>query len=82
MFLKPANSDMENGFKKIKSFPWKKFIYSGNWKLEKTRFDRHKNNAAIGVDYLTLKKKIYTVFYFKTSRSFFDLLPNGGELKD
>ena len=57
-FLKPANSDMENSFlKKFKNVLLKKFIYSGNWKLEKTLFDGHKNNTAIGVDYLTWKKK-------------------------
>ena len=32
MFLKPANSDMKNGSKKIQKCPLKKFIYSGNWK--------------------------------------------------
>ena len=54
MFLKSANSDMENGFLKIlKMSPEKKFIYSGNWKLKKTLFEKHHNNTAMGVDYLT-----------------------------
>ena len=70
MILESANSDTENGFKKIKNIPWKKNIYSGNWKLEGTLFERHQNNKAIGVDYLTLKNN----FYFKTSR-FFCVLP-------
>ena len=52
MFLKSANSDMENSFKKIQECPLKKFIYSGNWKREKTSFERYQNNTAIGSDYL------------------------------
>ena len=51
MFLKPENSDMENGFlKNSKMSPEKNHIQR---KLEKTLFERHQNNTAIGVDYLT-----------------------------
>ena len=45
MFLKPANSDMENGFLKNSKMSPKKID-----KLEKTLLDRQKNNKAIGVD--------------------------------
>ena len=40
-----------------------KIIYSGIWKLDKILFDRPKNNAAIGVDYLKKKKKIVIQFF-------------------
>ena len=40
---------MENGLlKKHEMSPEKKFIYTGNLRLEKTHFDRHKNNTAVG----------------------------------
>ena len=38
MVLHAANSDMKNGLQKLKNVPWKKFIYSGNWKLQKIFF--------------------------------------------
>ena len=65
MFLKPVNSDMENGFQKIsKMSPAKIHIQR---KLEKTLFERHQNTKAMGVDYLTLKKNnLIQFFYFKT----------------
>ena len=50
VFETSKSSDMKNGFKKIKKYPLKKFIYSGNWKLEKTIFERHQHNTAKGVD--------------------------------
>ena len=68
MFLKPVTSDMENALKRV--CPLKKFIFSGNWKLEKTLFERHQNNTAIEVDYLTEEEKNYTVFHFKRPRLF------------
>ena len=62
MFLKQANSDMENGFKKKRKYPLKKFTYSGNWKFWK----RHKKNTAIEGDYLTYidndTKSLYRVY--------------------
>ena len=36
MFLKLANSEMEKGIHFFFKCPLTKFIYSGNWKLEKT----------------------------------------------
>ena len=45
--------------------PLKKFIYIGNWKLEKPLFERHQNNTAMGVDYLKKTHNFYTVFHFK-----------------
>ena len=59
MFGKPANSDIENGFFLYQKSPPEKFIYSGKWKLEKTLSNRHHNNTAIRVDYLTWKKNFY-----------------------
>ena len=41
--------------KDLKICPLKKIIYNEKWKLEKTPFERYKNNTAIGVDYLTFK---------------------------
>ena len=38
-------------FKKLKNAPEKKIMYSGNWKREKTLFERHQNNMAKGVDF-------------------------------
>ena len=46
MFLKPANSDMENGFKIF-------FLNIRNWELEKTILERHQNNKAMGVNCFT-----------------------------
>ena len=64
-FLKPANSELENGIQKNSKCPLKKFIYSGNWKLEKTLSERHQNNTAIGVD---LKKKTIFIQFFISKR--------------
>ena len=54
MFLKPANSDTENG---IKKFPLKKIRYSGNWKRHFLKCTR-----------TTGSKGDYQTFHFKTSR--------------
>ena len=53
MFLKPANSDKDNGMIKIHKCPLKQIIYSEYWKQKKTLFERYQNNSAIWVDYLT-----------------------------
>ena len=63
MFLKPANSDMENGFKINSKMSPEKFIYSVNWKLEKTLFERHQKNKAIWVNYLIKKKQFLFLFF-------------------
>ena len=58
MFFK--TSKLRHGkwlFKKIKKCPLKKIHIIGNWNLEKTLLDRHKYDMAIGVNYLTLKRK-------------------------
>ena len=53
IFLKSANSDMENCIhKKNQNVPCKKIIYSGNGKLEKPLFERYQNYTAI--DWITL----------------------------
>ena len=65
---------MKNCFIKKQKRPLKKFIYSGNWELEKTLFERRQNNTANGhgggLPYLKINN-LYTVFHFKKSRSFF-----------
>ena len=38
MFLKPANSDTENGIKKDQKMSPEKIMYSGNWKTGKDTF--------------------------------------------
>ena len=45
MLSKPANSDTENGIKNSEMSPEKKIIYSGNWILKKTPFERYHNNT-------------------------------------
>ena len=52
MVLKPANSDTENRIKNSKMSP---IINSGNWKLEKTLFERYHNYTAI-----KLKQFVYS----------------------
>ena len=57
MFWKPENSNMENGFKKkIQKCPLQKFMYSGNWKLEKTP-EQHSQRGG-------LKKKSSFIQFF------------------
>ena len=48
MFFKPANSVMENGFKKIKNFPWKKSYTAKTKKLDRPLFEIYQINSAIG----------------------------------
>ena len=63
MFLEPANSDTENGIKKIKNIPWKKFMYSENWITWKDIFEMYQNNTVIG--YLI---NFFIQLHFNTSR--------------
>ena len=46
MFLKPANSDTENGIKKNQKCPLSRRAENG--KLEKTLFVMYQNNTVIG----------------------------------
>ena len=59
MFLKPANSNLENGIEKFKMSPEKIHIER---KLETGKeinlFERYQNNTTIGAGYLTQKKII------------------------
>ena len=49
MFLKPANSDTENGIlKKLKMSP-EKIMYSGNSKTGKVKNKLYQNNTVIGL---------------------------------
>ena len=49
MFLKPANSDTENGIQKIKKWPLKKTIFTAETeKLKKTLYEMYQNNTVIG----------------------------------
>ena len=47
MFLKPANSDTENGFKKKSKCPLKKSCAAETEKLENTLFEIYQNNTVI-----------------------------------
>ena len=68
MFLKPANSDTENGAKKIKKVPRKKSCTAETDKLEKTLFEMYQNNTVIGwLPNLKKKNNVYTVFDLKTA---------------
>ena len=59
MFLKPANSDTENGIKKnLKISPEKKSCTVETGKLEKTIFEMYQNNTVIITPNLKKKKKI------------------------
>ena len=65
MYLKPSNSDTENGIlKNSKMSPEKKFICSENTLLKDTRITRF-----IGIDYLNYEKNIYiNIKYFISKR--------------
>ena len=70
MFLKPANSDTENGIlKKFKMSP-EKIMYSGNSKTGKVKNKLYQNNTVIGL-LPNFKKKIIQFFISKRPASFF-----------
>ena len=63
-FFETSKIKHEKGHKKTQKCSLKEFIYSGNWKLEKTLFEMYQNNTAI--EWITLFKKNH----FRTSRFF------------
>ena len=68
MFLKPANSDMENGVQKSSNMSSGKY-HTHTAETEKRHFERYQNNTAM--EWITLFKKEYTVFHFETFRLLF-----------
>ena len=67
MFLKQETPTLKMTLKKNSKMSPEKKSYIAESETGKASFEKHHNNKAIGVDYLTLKKIIFfTVFNFKT----------------